>query len=144
MAETTPDTSAKKPKRRLKAAPTLREQAASSAAKSNKPTKSSKVRRFFGSKIFAPFRAFGRLLAAIWGSSIFRPIRFIVRIIGRILVPKYFRNSWKELGNVTWPDFKTTWRLTFAVIVFGVAFGLAIYGTDIVLEKAFREVLLGR
>lgn len=142
MAEVDPKTPEKKQKRRLKAAPTLREQAETSAAKNNS-NKTSRTRRFFGSKLFAPFRLVGRGVKKIWMSKPLKPIRFITKILGAILVPKYFRNSWKELRYVSWPDFRTTWRLTFAVIVFGVIFGLSIAGLDIVLEKLFREVLLG-
>lgn len=142
MAEQKPKSATKKPKRKLRAAPTLREQAAQSTAKSN-TVKKSKLKTVFGSKVFAPFRAIGRLFRKIWGVKILRPIRFVARMIGYVLVPVYFRNSFKELKLVTWPNFKTTWRLTFAVILFGTLFGLAIAGIDVILEKGFREVLLG-
>ncbi|HEU5122307.1 MAG TPA: preprotein translocase subunit SecE [Candidatus Saccharimonadales bacterium] len=131
----------KKTKRRFRAAPTLREQTEKQSGKvEGKP---SRVRRFFGSKAFVPFHAIGRGIRKVWLSGPLRPVRFIARILGKVLVPQYFRNSWKELRQVTWPDFKTTWRLTFAVLVFGTVFGLAIYGLDILLEKGLREVLLG-
>lgn len=133
-----------KPKRKLRAAPTLREQTEKQAVKNEKNEgRPSRSKRFFGSWPFAPFRALGRFLRAIWRSGVFRPIRFIVRIIGKIVWPQYFRNSVKELKQVVWPDFRTTWRLTGAVLVFGTIFGLAIYGLDLVLEKLLREVLLG-
>lgn len=60
----------------------------------------------------------------------------------RSLSPKYFRNSWKEVKQVKWPDFKTTWKLVFAVFVFAVVIGGFIALLDFGLEKAFREIIL--
>lgn len=62
--------------------------------------------------------------------------------VGRFLVPKYFRNSWAELRQVTWPDRMQTVRLTFAVIAFATVFGVVIAIVDFGLDKLFREVLL--
>lgn len=62
--------------------------------------------------------------------------------VGRVLIPKYFRESWRELKEVTWPDRKQTAKLTFAVIVFAVAFGAAIAVVDYGLDKLFRQLLL--
>ena len=131
----------KKKKRVFKAAPTLRDQAAKGAVVKKK--RFARLRKIGSSKVFAPFRAIGRFIRRIWLSKPMTPIRKIARWIGLVLFPPYFRNSWKELRLVVWPDFRTTWRLTFAVIVFGAAFGLFIAGIDILLEKLFREVLLG-
>ena len=130
----------KKPKRRLKAAPSLREQATKQEAKKAKP---SKLKKFFGSKLFTPFREVGIVFQLVWRSKVFVPIRFIVRIIGKIIAPPYIRNSFKELKHVSWPGFVLSWKLTFAVIVFAICFGLLIAGLDFVFEKLFREVLLG-
>jgi len=62
--------------------------------------------------------------------------------VGRFLTPKYFRNSWAELRQVTWPDRRQTVRLTFAVIAFATVFGIAIAIVDFGLDKLFRELLL--
>lgn len=70
-----------------------------------------------------------------------RPVRFIGRTIGRILWPRYFRNAWKEIRQVTWPTRRETWKLTFAVLIFAVIFGLAAAGTDWVLEKIIRRII---
>lgn len=70
-----------------------------------------------------------------------RPVRFVGRWLGRILWPRYFRNAWKEILQVTWPDRKTTWKLTAAVLVFAIAFGLAAAGTDWVLDKIIRRIV---
>lgn len=134
-----------KKKRVLKSAPTLRDQAAKgSVPKTKMFSRTRKVfSKIYSSKIFVPFKAVGRFIRSIWRSKPLTPIRHIARWLGLILFPPYFRNSWKELQLVVWPDFKTTWRLTFAVIIFGAAFGLFIAGLDLALEKLFREVLLG-
>jgi preprotein translocase SecE subunit len=64
------------------------------------------------------------------------------RIIGLILVPPYFRNSWKELRQVTWTKPKESIRLTFAVVVFATVFGALVAALDFGLDKVFKEVLL--
>lgn len=139
VVETKPKQTEKK-KRVLKAAPTLREQTTKNQAKATK--KPPKLKRFFGSKLFAPFRAIGRFFRRIWMSKLFKPLRKLTHWLGLILVPRYFRNSWKELKLVVWPNFRTTWRLTFAVLLFAMCFGLFIAGLDAVLENIFRKVLL--
>ena len=150
------DKKSKKPKRKLKAAPTFREQSAKQDAKASKPKRAKQV---LGSKVFTPFRilgrgiknagsgiansGFGKTVAKIYKSRVFAPVRFIGRILAKILFLSYFRNSWQELKLVTWPDNRTTWKLTGAVLVFAIVFGLLVAGLDFVLEKGFREVLLG-
>lgn len=62
--------------------------------------------------------------------------------VGRFLVPKYFRNSWRELREVTWPDRRQTIKLTFAVIAFASVFGFVIAIVDFALDKIFRQLLL--
>jgi preprotein translocase subunit SecE len=60
----------------------------------------------------------------------------------RHIAPRYFRESWQELKQVTWPSRKETWKLTFAVFIFAVVFGLLITVVDLGLEKVFRKVLI--
>lgn len=120
-------------KRRLRTQPTLREQAErAQSAKSKAPSKKK-------SASGAPFRAVGRGLKKLWNSKVFTPVRFL----GRILVPRYFREAFAELKLVNWPKAKLVWRLTGAVLLFGLIMGLFIAGLDFVFEKLFREVLLG-
>lgn len=158
MTDKKPAVKDKKPKRRLKATPTFREHSAQQDAKLQKPKKGL-LRLIFGSILFAPVRAlgrgtrraavafaksrFGQTIAAIYKSRVFRPIRFIVKILSKVLFINYFYNAFLELRLVTWPTTRVTWRLTGAVLAFGIIFGLMIAGLDFVLEKAFREVLLG-
>lgn len=121
-----------KPKRRLKKAPeSVRERAAkASEAATNVPKEERKPR-----KIFAPFRAIGRGLQRI---ERFKPVHFI----GLVIVPRYLRNAWRELRLVTWPNRIETLRLTGAVIVFSVVFGILIAITDYGLDKVFKKVIL--
>lgn len=124
-----------KPKRRLKrAAPaeTVRERATkASEAASGKTSKSERRPR----KIFAPFRAVGRIFKRV---GKFPP----VRILGLILLPRYVRNSWRELRQVTWPSRKESFRLTSAVLIFALVFGVIIAVTDYGLDKVFKKVIL--
>jgi preprotein translocase SecE subunit len=89
--------------------------------------------------IAAPFkivlRPVGKLLAKLGHLKPFR-------ILGRILLPQYVRNSWKELRQVTWPGRKESWQLTLAVIIFAILFGAAIALVDYGLDKVFKQVLL--
>jgi preprotein translocase SecE subunit len=60
----------------------------------------------------------------------------------RQVTPRYFRDAWAEVRNVQWPDRRTTVRLTFAVFVFSLVFGLLITTVDYGLDKLFRKVFL--
>ena len=60
----------------------------------------------------------------------------------RHFTPKYVRESFKELKNVTWPGRKETWRLVFAVFVFALILGAFIAVLDYGLERILREVIL--
>lgn len=120
------------PKRRLvKKAETVREKAEKAASDTGKPRRLHKTTR----RISAPFRAVGRFFAKLGQFK-------AVRIIGLVLVPPYFRNSWKELRQVTWPKFRESLRLTSAVVIFAVVFGALVALLDFGLDKVFREVLI--
>lgn len=60
----------------------------------------------------------------------------------RSVVPRYFKESWTELRQVTWPSRKETIKLTLAVFVFAIVFGVLIAITDYGLEKIFKRLLL--
>ncbi len=151
MAEKPAKNQTKRPKRRLKATPTLREQTASQTAQEIKPNLLKRIVKAPFAFIYRILREvallivrspLGKLVKAIWKSRIFTPVRFIFKVIGKILLLSYFKNSWQELRQVVWPDTRTTWRLTGAVLVFAIVFGLMVAGLDYALEKGFREVLL--
>jgi preprotein translocase SecE subunit len=153
VAKANPDPKTSKAKRRLRATPTLREQV-EKGAEPEKPTKRGRVSKV----LFTPLRFLGRLLTKLGGgirksgfgrlvgktykSRVFKPVRFIVKVLRKVLFIDYFKGSWQELRLVTWPDSRTTWRLTFAVLGFAIIFGLVVAGVDYVFEKLFREVIL--
>lgn len=51
----------------------------------------------------------------------------------------YFKGAWQELKQVRWPNRRTTWKLTAAVIVFTAIFVAIIVlldmGFDLLLDK---------
>ena len=123
-----------KPKRRMvKKAETVREKAEKSARPV--PAKKKGVLRLTLGYIGKPFRWIGRKLAKLGRFKLFR-------IIGKILWPAYFRNSWKELKQVTWPTRRETWQLTLAVIIFSIIFGVIIAVVDYGLDKLFKQVII--
>lgn len=130
------DAPQKKSGRRLRPAPqTMRERAERAANKSQKP----KTNRFAWLSRLAvigkPFQKLGRL-------KIWKPFRVAGRILGRILLPRYIRNSFRELRQVTWPTRGQTFQLTTAVILFSVIFGLVVALFDFGLDKLFKQVIL--
>jgi preprotein translocase SecE subunit len=133
------ETTKKTAKRRLRAPEeTVRQRQSSLASKAEQPRRGL-VRSFF--RVLGwPFRRFAAL--PLWKARWFKPFRKIGRWIGLVVWPPYFRNSVRELTLVTWPDFKQTWRLTFAVLGFAAVFGLLIAGVDYGLDRLFKDILL--
>jgi preprotein translocase SecE subunit len=124
-----------KKKRRLKQAPqTIRERAEQVQAKADQPKKPNRVRKVFAA-IFKPLAPVGRFFKRL---GHFR----VVRWVGYVLFPPYFRNSWKELKLVAWPSWKESYRLTSAVLIFAIVFGLLVAITDYGLDKIFKKVIL--
>lgn len=119
--------------RRIRKVETVREKAEKAAI--TKPKRLGKTRRAAG----APFRVAGQGIgkAGRKANSI-KPLR----ILGYIIVPPYFRNSWRELRQVTWPNMRESTRLTIAVILFAIIFGAIVTVLDIGLDKIFKEVLI--
>lgn len=130
MAET--EKQPEKKRRVIRKVETVREKAAKQSG--DKPVKKGVLRLTLG-YIGAPFRFIGRQIAKLGRFKVFR-------IIGYILVPPYFRNSWKELRKVTWPSSKDTFRLTFAVLMFSIVFGLFVTAADFGLDKLFKRIIL--
>lgn len=60
----------------------------------------------------------------------------------RSFTPKFFKEAWAEVRQVTWPSRKETWKLTLAVFIFAVTFGLVIAIVDYGLDKLFKSLLL--
>jgi preprotein translocase SecE subunit len=85
--------------------------------------------------IAKPFVVIGRGFAKVGHKQ---PFKFL----GHVLWPAYFRNSWKEMRQVTWPNRRESMQLTTAVIIFATVFGLMIAIVDFGLDKLFKQVLL--
>lgn len=112
-----------KKRRIIKKAETVRELTAKQA---NAKPKNKGVLGLTWHYVTLPFRVVGRVLKKIL----------------RVITPKYFRESWHELRQVTWPDRKNTAKLTLAVIIFAIVFGALVTVVDFFLSKLFKEVIL--
>ena len=123
-----------KPKRRLRTAPeTVRERAERVQEAAEKPKRKHRPSKIFA--IFAPLKPIGQALQKFgrWKPA---------HILGLILLPRYVRNSWRELRHVTWPNRRESLRLTSAVIIFATIFGILIAIVDFGLDKVFKKVIL--
>jgi preprotein translocase SecE subunit len=127
-----------KPKRRVRNPDTFRERAQKAAEASSQPGKVGRAKQV-AAKPFKPAaktvgQTFTWKIAATLGTGLRRGLRF--------LTPRYFRNSWQELKLVTWPGWKQSRQLTYAVLIFAVVFGASIAIVDYGLDKLFRNILL--
>jgi preprotein translocase SecE subunit len=114
----------------------MRESAAKSRASAEKPKKVRKA----ASAATKPVGKAGKALNTEFHIIGKKDSNFFTR--SRRITPKYFREAWKELKNVTWPGRMETWRLVFAVFVFSLTLGLFIAVLDYGLERLLREVVL--
>ena len=135
MADT--DQKDQKPKRRIRKVETVRE--ITNKSVSGDLDANSSLGRAIWRGFTAPIRLIGRGLAKV-GRTLGKYKFF--RIIGRILFPRYFRNSWKELRQVTWLTFKQSRQLTLAVMIFAVIFGVVVAILEFGLDKVFNQVLI--
>ncbi len=123
------DTPARTPKKRKLRATgeTIRERAERGAEKQSSKRSSvwKQIRHYF---------AFIGITAVFIG----KPLKFI----GHYVIPPYFRNSWKELKLVTWPNRKQTRQLTLAVIMFSVVLGTFVALLDLGFGKLFKQVII--
>jgi preprotein translocase subunit SecE len=127
------ETTAKTP-RHIRRVETIREKAEKGNIEADTPKKAGKIHRFFRI-IGRPFRPVGKFFR--WLGH-YRVMRFI----GYIIVWPYIRNSWRELKLVTWPTKRESRRLTLAVIIFALVFGVLIAVVDYGLDKIFKRILL--
>jgi len=128
----------KKP--RVRKVETVREKTAKSTAKAEaKASKQPKrLLRNVAGKVSKPLVKPANLITKPFKT---RPLRAIGGFIGLLFWPRYFRNSYKEVKQVTWPTRRETWKLTFAVLVFATIFSLAAAGTDYVLDIIIRRIV---
>lgn len=54
----------------------------------------------------------------------------------------YFVGAYQELRQVKWPNRRAAWSLTFAVIVFTLAFVVLILALDYGFDTLFKQVIL--
>jgi preprotein translocase SecE subunit len=53
----------------------------------------------------------------------------------------YFKESWQELKLVRWPDRKSTWKMTAAVVVFTAFFMTLIVLLDGLFDWLFKLII---
>ncbi len=138
MAKSTDDSTGNKttPKKRLVKSPeTFRERAVKASESNDRPKRTVKLKQT-SDRVTAPVLGpVGRGLGKVFNRKPFR-------VIGLILLPRYFRNSWRELRQVQWPKRREARDLTFAVLAFAVVFGGVVAFVDYGLDKLFRNILL--
>ncbi len=82
------------------------------------------------------------------GKKEYHPIKLPDNRIGSFLTksrrftPKFFREAWAELRQVTWPNRGETVKLTFAVFMFAIVLSALIGVVDYGLDKLFKALLL--
>jgi preprotein translocase SecE subunit len=134
-------------KRRVRNPETFRERA-KKATEGKEQAVASRTRRSpknFLARIFGPiFKPIGHGIADFFRLPGIRLLRYPAKILAKILFVSYFVDSWHELQLVTWPGWKESRRLTYAVLVFAVIFGSAVAGVDWGLGKIFKHILLNK
>lgn len=134
MAE--PKPGGRKPRIR-KTAPTVRERVEAAQDEADRP------KRVRARRIARPLKR----LAGVrpprnrFFNGLSKALAPVTRIL-RLLVPRYFVNSWREVQQVTWTSRRETWRLTLAVFIFATIFGLMVAGVDKVLEFIVKNVII--
>ncbi len=124
--------------RRVKSPETFREKAAKSNTIKPKKHRFSWFTKLFNkikTIISKPFHKFAK-------TKFGRLLRKPLRILAKILLIPYFKGSFNELKLVTWPGWKQSRKLTYAVLAFAIVFGTAIAGLDWVLGKIFKQILI--
>jgi preprotein translocase SecE subunit len=131
------ESSSKQPKKRvLKRAETVREK----SIKAAEPKKQRRLRPAV-QKAKKPFSK----AAKIGKKEYYLPLpdnkvgRFLNK--RRSIIPKYFKEAWLEMRQVQWPNRKETIRLSTAVLLFALIFGIIITVVDYGLDKLFKQLL---
>ena len=130
-----------KKKRRVRNPETFRERASKAAEASGQP-QPSRLKKVTGPVVSRTARPLSSGFRRLFETRALGWLKPPLRLIGKIIFPAYFRNSWRELKLVTWPSWRESRRLTFAVLIFAIVFGAAIAVVDFGLDKAFRAILL--
>lgn len=53
----------------------------------------------------------------------------------------YFKGAWAELRQVRWPDRKSTWAMTLALLAFTTFFVVVILFLDFIFSELFKLIL---
>ncbi len=129
---------AEKPRKRvLKKSETVRER----ANKSSLPTKPRRLRRAANSA-GRPLTAARRIGKKEYNLPL--PDNRVGQLLNKRLrlFPKFLGNAWQEVRQVQWPGRNETLKLTLAVFMFAIIFGVVISVTDYGLDLLFKKVLL--
>ncbi len=97
------------------------------------------MKKFFGGIFKSIGRFLAKLTAPIRKTKVWRWLR---KHVLRSPFRGYFVSSWKELKNVTWPDRKTSLKLTGVVLLFTFAFAIFTTLLDFGFEKLARQIFL--
>ncbi len=103
--------------------------------------KKKKASKLFG-KIFWLLSFLKKEILKLKKYLIFRIIFKVLEILSLIIYPRYIRNSFAELKGVTWPNFRLSLKLTYAVVIFAIIFGVSVALLDYGLGKIFKFILL--
>lgn len=131
-----------KPKRRLKDPESFREKLAKASDDKSKPKKVRSKATWPIKLLKRIFRPVANSYQKLKGIKQLKPLFIVLSFIGRIIFPKYIRTSFEELKKVTWPSFKQSRKLTYAVLIFALIFGISVAVVDWGLGKIFRPLLL--
>lgn len=143
-----PASSVKSKKRRqLKAVlvVSVRDKATTAAQKTSKPRKLHKARSAAWKPFKAVFAFLGRVLRPfrfLLAPFRTRPARAMGRFLASVLLLRYFRESWKELRQVEWPNARTTAKLTLAVFLFAIVFGLFVSLVDYIIGLGVEKLII--
>ncbi len=133
-------------KRQLKATPvSLREQASLAAKKPAKRSKRSQLFRVISwpfVKLYLVVQIVLRPFAFVLIPFRTRPARAIGRFLASVLFFRYFRNSWKELRQVQWPNARETTKMTLAVFAFAVFFSLIVSLADWAINGVVEKLII--
>lgn len=138
MAEVKP----KAKKRTVKNPETFRERAVKASEAELRPSRAQAATsgvKSVGKRAASPF---ARFFAGLFNSPVLKWANRPARVIGLVIFPKYLRNSFRELRLVTWPTWKQSRQLTFAVLIFAIVFGGSVALVDYGLDKLFRHILV--
>lgn len=58
-----------------------------------------------------------------------------------VAIGRYFRDSFREVRQVRWPDRKTTWKMTISVILYVILIAAVIMLLDVLFTFMFNKLL---